>query len=953
MAPQEVFGALISTLSPSDSRFATPLFETYSAAPGPRTGIPLGSHVCIHLNASLLPTPFLGQSETLTYLPVAKGGIGASQYCRSFSDCGRQEPLNTIAPDTHPLPMDFTDQLFQYENWPSADALIIEANQTAPDTTDLYLSLWCPEDAAHPSPDHGITICNQHEGNSYPAHGASFAPADYHTQVEGRSVWECSHTHNPGGEHLALLLPQLCTYWPSFLEGEGIQLPNFNDFIEHAYREITSAARPGVAAWRFPPHSLASNTLKLLLSLFSTSGILIEGFGAGTSFSAVAGLVALGQFTSVLLCLGGVAMHPPTFCTLLRSYTFYYERDLKAHQDFLDEKRPDKKTRPANYSADHSAVEPQHGFLIVQHLHDRCAPWALSPLILSYLYNKGISVLTLHDDVAAQKAHAEKFAKEFHPRSHWGRYRHNYENLVPTLKTFGASTFFANFCRPLTWEQLEAREGTLGTSYSPDLVDLFFAFLSFHGTLPVPFFRATPDALEKVLLQGCYRPPGDLAGLFHIMQEPHETPINFYTRAFLLPLRFPCLAALGSTPPDIFAIESAVRQELLRIPLPQALDFLHSQILAILCVSAPRRAKGTQNIHSLDPCPPTACYLVFPDRATAGVPDPPQFRCWISRRVAPNMAVISLKCNSTPWACSYVEGTSGNLFVGFTPGNFLQLAFPSPPILNVFLLRWLLTSQLLSTSRPPRETKAASARSSLPNKRIPALPTSPPLQLPASSSPFCSVRSCGQVTFPRQPLTHSFKSASLCPREDSLAEALELPPLAMEHSFYMPVSAIRGLFSQLLTVPLHRQPSTLGWPFLDSPIEPADPWSSATFLPLRNLLMLLPNFMPSAVQELLQPFQLNGTHFYNLTALSHLRLKGILPGTRSDDMTTLYDWPLEWEFRASLDDPFFTSLQNSEPESWQLLLKLGGNQFSFMFVVLMVSDMILSPVYGYGLSMGG
>ena len=201
------------------------------------------------------------------------------------------------------------------------------------------------------------------------------------------------------------------------------------------------------------------------------------------------------------MSIGGVAMHPPTFCTLLRSDTFYYERDLKAHKDFLDEKRPDKKTRPANYSAHYSAVEPQHGFLIVQHLHDRRAPWA--PSCPTSTINTGISVLTLHDDLAAQKAQAEKFGKEFHPRSHWGRYRHNYENLVPTLKTFGTSTFFANFCRPLTWEQLEAREGTLGVSYSPDLLDLFFAFLSFHGTLPIPFFRATPDALEKVLLQGC------------------------------------------------------------------------------------------------------------------------------------------------------------------------------------------------------------------------------------------------------------------------------------------------------------------------------------------------------------------------------------------------------------------------------------------------------------------
>ena len=147
----------------------------------------------------------------------------------------------------------------------------------------------------------------------------------------------------------------------------------------------------------------------------------------------------------------------------------------------------------------------------------------------------------------------------------------------------------------------------------------------------------------------------------------------------------------------------------------------------------------------------------------------------------------------------------------------------------------------------------------------------------------------------------------------------------MEHSFYMPVSAIRGLFSQLLTVPLYRQPNTLGWPFLDSPMEPGDQWTSDTFLPLRNLLMLLPNFMPSAVQELLQTFQLNGTHFYNLSALRHLREKGILPGTRSDDMTSLYDWPLEWELRASLDDPFFSSLQSSDPENWQLLHKLGGH----------------------------
>ena len=150
----------------------------------------MGSHVCIHLNASLLPTPFLDRTETLSFLAVQnRGGLGASQYFHSFSDMGRQDALSAISLSSHPR------------------------------------------------------SCN-----------------------------------------------------------------------------------------------------------------------------------------SVLLCLGAVAMHPPTFCSLIRAYTYFYERDLRAHKDFLEEKRPDKKTRPANYKARYSAKEPQHGFLIVQHLHDRRSPWSLSPI---------------------------------------------------------------------------------------------------------------------------------------------------------------------------------------------------------------------------------------------------------------------------------------------------------------------------------------------------------------------------------------------------------------------------------------------------------------------------------------------------------------------------------------------------------------------------------------------
>ena len=61
-------------------------------------------------------------------------------------------------------------------------------------------------------------------------------------------------------------------------------------------------------------------------------------------------------------------------------------------------------------------------------------------------------------------------------------------------------------------------------------------------------------------------------------------------------------------------------------------------------------------------------------------------------------------------------------------------------------------------------------------------------------------------------------------------------------------------------------------------------------------------------------------------------------------LTTLYDWLLEWKLRASLDDPFFTSLQNSDPESWQLLLKLGGHFLKRLIAVLLASNgFSLSP----------
>ena len=187
-----------------------------------------------------------------------------------------------------------------------------------------------------------------------------------------------------------------------------------------------------------------------------------------------------------------------------------------------------------------------------------------------------------------------------------------------------------------------------------------------------------------------------------------------------------------------------------------------------------------------------------------------------------------------------VDGTSGNLFVGFTPGNFLQLAFPTnaerfPPQKGSEASHFAFALYITSTSgnkgrvgeELPTEQKDTGPTYVTAINGI-LLPFLLRTKLRPSPSSSAATSTLFQIGLP------------LFPREDSLAEALELPPLSMEHSFYMPVSAIRGLFSQLLTVPLYRQPNTLGWPYLDAPIEPGDQWSSDTFLPLRNLLMLLP-----------------------------------------------------------------------------------------------------------------
>ena len=114
---------------------------------------------------------------------------------------------------------------------------------------------------------------------------------------------------------------------------------------------------------------------------------------------------------------------------------------------------------------------------------------------------------------------------------------------------------------------------------------LLFALLSLWGAPPLPSFAAQHDALGLVLVRGVHRFPEEHESRFHITRAPHDTPGSFYTGAFIHPLRLWALAALDLPTADIQAIEQATRTALLSLPLIQALDFLHTQLLAGLCVA--------------------------------------------------------------------------------------------------------------------------------------------------------------------------------------------------------------------------------------------------------------------------------------------------------------------------------------------------------------------------------
>ena len=71
----------------------------------------------------------------------------------------------------------------------------------------------------------------------------------------------------------------------------------------------------------------------------------------------------------------------------------------------------------------------------------------------------------------------------------------------------------------------------------------------------------------------------------------------------------------------------------------------------------------------------------------------------ITRRISPNMAVISLKCNSSSWACSLSKSNvDGSYHFGFTLVTFSSLPFPCTQDFKADTTHFAFASYLLSTS---------------------------------------------------------------------------------------------------------------------------------------------------------------------------------------------------------------------------------------------------------------
>ena len=195
--------------------------------------------------------------------------------------------------------------------------------------------------------------------------------------------------------------------------------------------------------------------------------------------------------------------------------------------------------------------------------------------------------------------------------------------------------------------------------------------------------------------------------------------------------------------------------------------------------------------------------------------------------------------------------------------------------------------------------------------------------------------------------------------DPTLVDIPELPPLMLDQSFFMPVSAIRSFFQTVTRVPFYRFPKTLGWPTMDVTLEPTTSPASPSFSNLHSLLAILPNFFPPSVRALLSSYKTDDahgpSHFYTSEAYAHLQQLNIRPGTSSSSMDMEYTWPANWDipdFTSILEPLYFmNSLHSTHPNLLPLVRSLGPHFLRSFTSALLASNqhfpsLLLATLYG-------
>ena len=237
-------------------------------------------------------------------------------------------------------------------------------------------------------------------------------------------------------------------------------------------------------------------------------------------------------------------MHLPTFSTLITNFKDAHFRD---EEEFAAHYRASQQNTSGRIST--PPPSPKFVLIIAQHLHDRASPWNLNLVLLAHLFNHGIHVITLHDNLAPQQERASAQGNAFKPTSKFGRYRHDYEWLIPSLKFFSPSTLLSRSLRPLHYHELESWEGAISSQYSSDLQDLLYALLSFWGA---PHFLHSPPHLTPLDSRSCEGSIGGLIKLNHSSTwtvPPHDPLSHTMQESFYTNSVFPPSAPLDFRTP--------------------------------------------------------------------------------------------------------------------------------------------------------------------------------------------------------------------------------------------------------------------------------------------------------------------------------------------------------------------------------------------------------------------